>query len=127
MPWAAIRSASTDKLLTTPMAFTSALAVAALSKTHPSLYDYFRQRFAQVTNPPIDALREEVKTDCSIYVGDDGNLLSREAANSAVLELPSPVLTEEELQRIRKMEAFGTRWNISLTSATRPAVTISIS
>ena len=78
--------------------------VAALSKTHPSLYDYFRQRFAQVTNPPIDALREEVKTDCSIYVGDDGNLLSREAGNSAVLELPSPVLTEEELQRIREMD-----------------------
>ena len=78
--------------------------VAALSKTHPSLYDYFRQRFAQVTNPPIDALREEMKTDCSIYVGDDGNLLSREAANSAVLELPSPVLTEEELGRIRDMQ-----------------------
>ena len=78
--------------------------VAALSKTHPSLYDYFRQRFAQVTNPPIDALREEIKTDCSIYVGDDGNLLSREAGNSAVLELPSPVLTEEELRRIREMD-----------------------
>ncbi|MBR2853316.1 MAG: glutamate synthase large subunit, partial [Clostridia bacterium] len=78
--------------------------VAALSKTHPSLYDYFRQRFAQVTNPPIDALREEVKTDCSIYVGDDGNLLSREAGNSAVLELSSPVLTEEELERIRQMD-----------------------
>ena len=85
--------------------------VAALSKTHPSLYDYFRQRFAQVTNPPIDALREEVKTDCSIYVGDDGNLLSHEAGNSAVLELPSPVLTEEELQRIREMkhEDFSVR------------------
>ena len=77
--------------------------LAALSKTHPSLFDYFRQRFAQVTNPPIDALREEVKTDCSIYVGDDGNLLSHEEGNSAVLELPSPVLTEEELQRIREM------------------------
>ena len=85
--------------------------VAALSRTHPSLYDYFRQRFAQVTNPPIDALREEVKTDCSIYIGDDGNLLSQEAENSAVLELPTPVLTEEELQRIRSMEhpAFSVR------------------
>ena len=50
--------------------------MAALSKTHPSLFDYFKQRFAQVTNPPIDALREEIKTDCSIYIGDDGNLLS---------------------------------------------------
>ena len=78
--------------------------VAALSKTHPSMYDYFRQRFAQVTNPPIDALREEVKTDCSIYVGDDGNLLDEESGNSTVLELPSPVLTEEELQRIREMQ-----------------------
>ena len=78
--------------------------IAALSEAHPSLYDYFRQRFAQVTNPPIDALREEVKTDCSIYVGDDGNLLSREAGNSAVLELPTPVLTEEELERIRRID-----------------------
>ncbi len=77
--------------------------VAALSKTHPSLYDYFRQRFAQVTNPPIDALREEVKTDCSIYVGDDGNLLGHEPGNSTVLELPTPVLTEEELGWIREM------------------------
>jgi len=87
------------------------IPVAALSKTHPSLYDYFRQRFAQVTNPPIDALREEVKTDCSVYVGDDGNLLSQEAGNSAVLELPSPVLTEEELQRIRDLrhEGFAVR------------------
>ena len=85
--------------------------VAALSKTHPSLYDYFRQRFAQVTNPPIDALREEVKTDCSIYIGDDGNLLSRDADNCTVLELPSPVLTEEELRRIRGMRhpAFSVR------------------
>ncbi len=85
--------------------------VAALSKTHPAVFDYFRQRFAQVTNPPIDALREEVKTDCSIYVGDDGNLLSQEAGNSAVLELPSPVLTEEELQRIREIrhESFSVR------------------
>ncbi|MCR4875797.1 MAG: glutamate synthase large subunit [Clostridiales bacterium] len=87
------------------------IPAAALSKTHPSLYDYFRQRFAQVTNPPIDALREEVKTDCSIYVGDDGNLLSREAENSSVLELPTPVLTEEELQRIRQIKhpAFSVR------------------
>ena len=77
--------------------------VAALSRTHPSLYDYFRQRFAQVTNPPIDALREAVKTDTSIYIGDDGNLLSLEAKNCAVLELQSPVLGEEELQRIREI------------------------
>ena len=85
--------------------------LAALSKTHPSLFDYFRQRFAQVTNPPIDALREEVKTDCSIYIGDDGNLLSRDPENCTILELPSPVLTEEELRRIREIShpAFSVR------------------
>ncbi|MBR4360236.1 MAG: glutamate synthase large subunit [Clostridia bacterium] len=85
--------------------------LAALSKTHPSLFDYFKQRFAQVTNPPIDALREEIKTDCSIYIGDDGNLLSRGPDNCTVLELPSPILTEEELDRIRLIghPAFSVR------------------
>ena len=78
--------------------------LAALSKAHPPLYDYFKQRFAQVTNPPIDALREACKTDCSIYIGDDGNLLSHGADNCTVLELPSPVLTEEELQRVRNID-----------------------
>ena len=75
--------------------------LAVLSRTHPSLFDYFRQRFAQVTNPPIDALREEIKTDCSIYIGDDGNLLETGADNCTVMELKSPVLTEKELARIR--------------------------
>ncbi len=78
--------------------------LAALSKAHPPLYDYFKQRFAQVTNPPIDALREACKTDCSIYIGDDGNLLSHDPDNCIVLELPSPVLTEQELQRIRDID-----------------------
>ena len=85
--------------------------LAVLSKTRPLLFDYFRQRFAQVTNPPMDALREAVKTDCSVYIGDDGNLLSREADNCRVLELPSPVLTEGELRRIRALDhpAFAVR------------------
>ena len=85
--------------------------LAALSKTHPSLFDYFKQRFAQVTNPPIDALREEIKTDCSIYIGDDGNLLGDGPDNCTVLELKTPVLTEEELARIRAIRhpAFSVR------------------
>ena len=78
--------------------------IAALSKAHPALFDYFKQRFAQVTNPPIDALREACKTDETIYIGDDGNLLSNDPDNCAVLELPTPVLTEEELQRIRGID-----------------------
>ncbi|MBR1586083.1 MAG: glutamate synthase large subunit [Clostridia bacterium] len=85
--------------------------IAALSKTYPSLFDYFKQRFAQVTNPPIDAMREEIKTDCSIYIGDDGNLLGEGPDNCTVLELPSPVLTKEQLARIRGLDhpAFSVR------------------
>ena len=81
--------------------------IALFSRTHPSLFDYFRQRFAQVTNPPIDALREKIKTDCSVLIGDDGNLLEQGPENCAVLELPSPILTEEELGRIRGIDRPG--------------------
>ncbi len=89
--------------------------LAALSKAHPPLFDYFRQRFAQVTNPPIDALREACKTDTSIYIGDDGNLLSHDPDNCAVLELPSPVLTEAALDRIRAIDHPAFRvWTVSL-------------
>ena len=75
--------------------------LAALSRAHPPLFAYFKQRFAQVTNPPIDAIREKIKTDQSIYIGDDGNLLDPCAENCVVIELDSPILTAEELQRIR--------------------------
>ena len=75
--------------------------LAALSKAHPPLFDFFKQRFAQVTNPPIDAIREKIKTDQSIYIGDDGNLLDPGAENCMVIELDTPILTSEELERIR--------------------------
>ncbi|MDD6041627.1 MAG: glutamate synthase-related protein, partial [Clostridia bacterium] len=83
----------------------------ALSRAHPSLFSYFKQRFAQVTNPPIDALREAIKTDCSIYLGDDGNLLSPGADNCAVIELDTPVLTRRQLESIRAIRhpAFRVR------------------
>ena len=85
--------------------------LAVFSRTHPALFDFFRQRFAQVTNPPIDALREEIKTDCTIYIGDDGNLLGEGPDNCTVLELKHPVLTEGELESIRAMNhpAFRVR------------------
>ena len=49
--------------------------LAVLSDQHPPLFNYFKQRFAQVTNPPIDAIREKVVTSTSVYVGAHGNLL----------------------------------------------------
>ena len=81
--------------------------IAALSDTHPPLFSYFKQRFAQVTNPPIDALREALKCDTAVYIGDDGNLLNPCAENCAVLELSSPIITAEQLERIRKIDHPG--------------------
>ena len=75
--------------------------LAALSQAHPCLSSYFKQRFAQVTNPPIDALREALKTDCSVYLGGEGNPLIAGEENCRVLELDSPVITGAELSRIR--------------------------
>ena len=85
--------------------------MAALSKAHPPLFSYFKQRFAQVTNPPIDAIREKMKTDQSIYIGDDGNLLSPCAENCMVIELDTPILTAQQLERIRSVRhpAFHVR------------------
>ena len=85
--------------------------LAVLSRAHPSVFSYFKQRFAQVTNPPIDVIREQVKTDVSIYIGDHGNILEPDAENCKVIELDSPVLTAEEINRIRGIAhpAFAVR------------------
>ena len=83
------------------------IPLAVLSDKHPSLFSYFKQLFAQVTNPPIDAIREEIVTDTTVYVGCDGNLLEEKADNCAVLELDSPILTNLELMQIRQMDRPG--------------------
>ena len=80
------------------------IPLAALDQVHQPLFNYFRQLFAQVTNPPIDAIREEIVTDTTVYVGASGNLLQEKAANCAMLQLPSPILTSVELMKIRYMD-----------------------
>ena len=67
--------------------------LAVLSNIVP-LFNYFKQLFAQVTNPPIDAIREEVVTSTTIYIGEDGNLLQEEAKNCQVLKINNPILTK---------------------------------
>ena len=59
------------------------IPLAVLSDHHPLLFDYFKQQFAQVTNPPIDAIREQVVTDTHVYVGSDGNLLEEKPRTAA--------------------------------------------
>ncbi|MGN1081039.1 MAG: glutamate synthase large subunit, partial [Acutalibacteraceae bacterium] len=71
------------------------------------LFNYFKQLFAQVTNPPIDAIREEIVTDTSVYVGSDGNLLEEKASNCNVLEINNPILTSAELMKIKSIKRKG--------------------
>ena len=93
-----------------PMALTGAEPTAAmgadtpvppLSNTNPPLFDYFKQLFAQVTNPPIDAIRESVITDTTVYLGASGNILKDDEKNCLVLQIRNPVLTNLDLLKIR--------------------------
>lgn len=82
------------------------IPLAVLSAKPHVLYDYFKQRFAQVTNPPIDPLREKLVMSLSMSLGRRGNLLDREPESAHLLKLESPVINEPELDFIRKSE-FG--------------------
>lgn len=75
-----------------------------LSTRHQPLFGYFKQLFAQVTNPPIDAIREEVVTSTTVYVGEDGNLLEEKPENCRVLKVNNPILTNTDLLKIKNMD-----------------------
>ncbi len=81
--------------------------LAVLSEKHQPLFNYFKQLFAQVTNPPIDSLREEIVTDTTVYVGSDGNLLEEKPDNCNVLQINNPILTSVDLMKIRSMNKPG--------------------
>ena len=81
--------------------------LAVMSEKHPSLFSYFKQLFAQVTNPPIDSLREKIVTDTTVYVGKDGNLLQPAARNCRVLEINNPILTGTDLIKIAALNQPG--------------------
>ena len=81
--------------------------IAVLSQRHPLLFSYFKQLFAQVTNPPIDAIREEVVTSTTIYIGKDGNLLHDTKKNCNVLKVDNPILTTTDLIKIKNMKREG--------------------
>ncbi|MEA4823309.1 MAG: glutamate synthase large subunit [Clostridiaceae bacterium] len=83
------------------------IPLAVLSEKHQPLFRYFKQLFAQVTNPPIDSLREEIVTDTAVYAGSDGNLLEERPENCRVLEIESPILTGVELAKIRSLDRPG--------------------
>ena len=90
---------------------TSAMGVdtplAVLSEHHQPLFNYFKQLFAQVTNPPMDAIREEIVTDTTVYVGAGGNLLEEKAENCSALQIHNPILTSVDLMKLRYMNRPG--------------------
>lgn len=104
------------RLLIAPIARTGAEAIgsmgtdtpiAAISDRPRQLFDYFSQLFAQVTNPPLDAIREEVVTSLAGTIGPERNLLAPSPASCRMLQLPFPVLDNDELAKIRHMNKDG--------------------
>ena len=81
--------------------------LAVLSKEHQPLFYYFKQRFAQVTNPPIDAVREEIVTSTSVYIGKEGNILKEQPENCQVLKVNNPILSDTDLLKIKDMKKPG--------------------
>ncbi|MBE6088589.1 MAG: glutamate synthase large subunit [Clostridium beijerinckii] len=75
--------------------------LAVLSKNSQPLFNYFKQLFAQVTNPPIDAIREEIVTASNVYLGPEGNILEDKASNCELIKLDSPIIKDEELAKIK--------------------------
>jgi len=82
-------------------------ALAVLSSKPRLLYEYFKQLFAQVTNPPIDCIREELITSAEVWLGSEGNLLKPQRADCRRLELKGPVLTNEEFAQVRRLNVAG--------------------
>ncbi len=81
--------------------------LAVLSNGHKPLFNYFKQLFAQVTNPPIDAIREEIVTSTSVYLGKDGNILEEKPENCHVLKINNPILTNTDILKIKNMRIEG--------------------
>ena len=81
--------------------------LAVLSKKNRSFFDYFYQLFAQVTNPPIDALRESFVTSTKLYLGNHGNLLEDSRAACQLVRLPRPLLDKEQFEAICAIDRVG--------------------
>ena len=79
-------------------------SLAVLSRLPRSVFDFFSQLFAQVTNPPLDAIREEIVTSTRVTIGGEENLLSETSRHCRQVVLPSPILSVEELAKLRWIE-----------------------
>ena len=110
-----------ERMLLAPMAQNGVEAIGSMGNDTPLavlsnkprlLYDYFKQLFAQVTNPPIDCIREELITSAETRLGSEGNLLNPQPADCRRLEVKWPVLTNEEFAKVRRMDLPGLKVGI---------------
>ncbi|MBL8266660.1 glutamate synthase large subunit [Steroidobacter sp.] len=119
-----------ERIILAPMAQSGVEAVGSMGNDTPLavlsnkprlLYDYFKQLFAQVTNPPIDSIREEIITSAETRLGSEGNLLNPQPADCRRLELKWPIVTNEEFAKLRRMDLPGLRVGVlpSLFRVTR--------
>ncbi len=90
--------------------------IAVLSNKHQPLFNYFKQLFAQVTNPPIDAIREEIVTATSVYLGKDGNILEQSPENCKMLKINNPILTSTDILKIKNMNVPGFKVSVIPTT-----------
>lgn len=81
--------------------------LAVLSNEPQPLFNYFKQLFAQVTNPPIDAIREEIVTSTTVYIGEDGNILEEKPENCKVMKIHNPILTSTDILKLKNMHIKG--------------------
>ena len=107
-----------ERLILAPMAQSGVEAVGSMGNDTPLavlsnkprlLYDYFKQLFAQVTNPPIDCIREEIITSAETRLGSEGNLLNPQPADCRRLEVKWPILANEDFAKVRRMDLPGLR------------------
>ena len=81
--------------------------LAVLSKETQPLFNYFKQLFAQVTNPPIDAIREEIITSSSVYIGNAGDILEERPDNCRVMKVHNPILTSTDILKLKSCDRDG--------------------
>jgi len=117
------------KILLDPMARTGGEALgsmgtdtplAVLSQRPRLMFDYFSQLFAQVTNPPLDAIREELVTSVSKVIGPEGNVLLPAPQSCRLLEIPRPIIDNDELDKMRHVSEAGFGWKARTISCLFP-------
>jgi hypothetical protein len=83
--------------------------LAVFSEKNQLLFGYFKQLFAQVTNPPIDPVREELVMSLMTFIGNPGNILTESPRNSRLIKLRHPIMTNEDLIRLKDLNLEGFR------------------